>query len=406
MKRLVALDVLRGSLLLMMVVDHSPSRLRLLTDQPFGFFSTAEAFVSVSALLAGMLFRRRADQHGFAAARASTLRRAWRIYRAHLLTLGFAFMVGSLLLTELPGDKNLLDHFLENPWAAVAASTVLLFRPPLLDILPMYIVFSLLTPVAFWAARRWGWKTVLAASLFLWLISQTHLRDALVAATKTVSYVELGPFDLLAWQLLWVGGLWLGQRAGREEGASALPGALRLALMALAVGFLAWRWWSIYTGATWASHTWWFDKWHLGPLRLLNFTATAWLISNFLNPLERWQDLLRPLSLIGRHMLPIFCFQICLSLLLIGAVESPNGAAEPLASVLVTCQLITAILLGWFFEWRSDRQRITAAAGPRGTPLMTGHSCLKGKPIEVFREPAPAWTSRPGSVAVRFLEPR
>jgi hypothetical protein len=104
-------------------------------------------------------------------------------------------------------------------------------------------------------------------------------------------------------------------------------------------------------------------------------------------------------------MLPIFCFQICLSLLLIGVVDSPKGAAEPLASVLVICQLITAVLLGWFVEWRSDRQRITAAAGPRGTPLMTGRSCLKGKPTEVFREPAPAWTKRPGLGAVRFLEP-
>jgi hypothetical protein len=405
MKRLVALDVLRGILLLMMVVDHSPSQLRRLTDQPFGFFSTAEAFVSVSALLAGMLFRRRVDQHGFAAARVSTLRRAWRIYRAHLLTLGFAFLVGSLFLTELPGDRNLLDHFLQNPWAAGAASTVLLFRPPLMDILPLYIVFSVLTPVAFWAAGRWGWQRVLAASLSLWLLSQTHLRDALVAATKTLSYVEPGPFDLLAWQLLWIAGLWLGQRASAEARASALPGALRLGFIALAVGFLGWRWWSTYTGVTWPSHTWWLDKWHLGPLRLLNFTATAWLISNFLNRLERWQGLLRPLSLIGRHMLPIFCFQICLSVLLIGVVESPTGAAEPLASILVSCQLITAVLLGWFFEWRSDRQRITAAAGPRGTPLMTGHSCLQGRPAEVFGEPAPAWTKRPGPVAARFLEP-
>jgi hypothetical protein len=187
--------------------------------------------------------------------------------------------------------------------------------------------------------------------------------------------VELGPFDLLAWQLLWIAGLWLGQRTRGEGRASALPGALRLVLTALAVWFLGWRWWSMYTGATWASHTWWLDKWHLGPLRLLNFSATAWLISNFLNPLERWQGLLRPLSLIGRHMLPIFCVQICLSLLLIGVVESPKGAAEPLTSVLVICQLITAILLGWFFEWRSDQQRSTAAAGPRGVPLMTAHSC-------------------------------
>jgi hypothetical protein len=33
----------------MMSVDHSPSSLRRFTDQPLGFFSTAEGFVFVSA---------------------------------------------------------------------------------------------------------------------------------------------------------------------------------------------------------------------------------------------------------------------------------------------------------------------------------------------------------------------
>jgi hypothetical protein len=55
MKRFIEFDVLRGVLLLMMSVDHSPSSLRRFTDQPLGFFSTAECFVFVSAFLAGML---------------------------------------------------------------------------------------------------------------------------------------------------------------------------------------------------------------------------------------------------------------------------------------------------------------------------------------------------------------
>jgi hypothetical protein len=42
----------------MMIVDHSPSSLRRFTDQPLGFFTTAECFVFISAFLAGMLFRR------------------------------------------------------------------------------------------------------------------------------------------------------------------------------------------------------------------------------------------------------------------------------------------------------------------------------------------------------------
>ena len=55
-KRFIEFDVLRGIFLLMMSVDHSPSSLRRFTDQPLGFFSTAECFVFVSAFLAGMLY--------------------------------------------------------------------------------------------------------------------------------------------------------------------------------------------------------------------------------------------------------------------------------------------------------------------------------------------------------------
>ena len=153
MKRFIEFDVLRGVLLLMMSVDHSPSSLRRFTDQPLGFFSTAECFVFVSAFLAGMLFRKRAEKLGFAAARSSSIHRAGRIYRAHLVTLSFAFVLGSFFLSELPGIRNLLDRYLMDPWAAIGGSLMLLFRPPLMDILPMYVLFSFLTTAAFEAAQ-------------------------------------------------------------------------------------------------------------------------------------------------------------------------------------------------------------------------------------------------------------
>src|SRR6266446_10897925 len=109
MKRFVALDVLRGVLLLMMSVDHSPSWFRRFTDQPLGFFTTAECFVFVSAFLAGMVFRKRSEKLGFVAARLSSVHRALRIYRAHLLTVGFAFVLGSFFLSAFPGIRSLLD---------------------------------------------------------------------------------------------------------------------------------------------------------------------------------------------------------------------------------------------------------------------------------------------------------
>jgi hypothetical protein len=110
MKRFVELDVLRGGLLLMMIVDHAPSWLRRFTDQPLGFFSTAECFVFVSAFLAGMLFRKRTEKLGFAAARSATIRRAWRIYGAHVATLAFSFVIGSVGLLSIRARFHLLEH--------------------------------------------------------------------------------------------------------------------------------------------------------------------------------------------------------------------------------------------------------------------------------------------------------
>src|SRR5208282_6415728 len=97
---------------------------------------------------------------------------------------------------------------------------------------------------------------------------------------------------------------------------------------------------------------WLFDKWHLGPLRLINFAVAASVTATFLKYLNRWEAPLRPFSLIGRHMLPVFCSQICVSVLLIGRMES-GLTIEPITSALVICQLLTAPLFAWFLELRS-----------------------------------------------------
>ena len=360
MKRFIEFDVLRGFLLLMMVVNHSPSSLRRFTDQPLGFFTTAECFVFVSAFLGGMLFSKRAEKLGFAAARSSSIRRAGRIYQAHLVTLGFAFILASFFLSEFPGIRNLLDHYLLNPGAAIGASLALLFRPPLMDILPMYILFFFLTPAAFGAAQRWGWKTVLLVSASIWFIAQTDARDKLVTAFKDLPFIQLGPFDLFAWQLLWVGGLFFGQRFHENKALLPLPRLLRPLLLISAIAFLIWRWRSIASGPDPLTQTWLLDKWHLGPLRLINFFVAASVIARLTKYLNRLESPLRPFMLIGRHMLPVFCSQICLSVLLIGRTES-GLTVEPVTSALVLCQLFTGLLFAWFLEWRSAVKNLALA---------------------------------------------
>jgi hypothetical protein len=352
MKRFNELDILRGVLLLLMVVNHAPSPLRIFTDQPLGFFSTAEGFVFVSAFLAGLLFQRRSEKQGFDAARAATVSRALRIYRAHLITLLFTFVVGGVFLAEQPGMQNLLDQYFKNPGAAMIAATALVFQPPLMDILPMYIVFSLLTPCVFLAAKRWGWKKVFFASVGCWIISQFRVREMLLAGLKDTSYFNLGPFDLFSWQLLWVGGLIFGKSVQEKQPILHLSIRSESILLMLAMGFLGLRWYSIGMHFDPGKEIWIFDKWHLGPVRVLNFFIAALVVAKLLPSLRRWEIPLRPFSVVGRNMLPVFCCQICLSLMLVAIID-PNKTHKPLATVLVLAQILSVFLIAWFIEWRA-----------------------------------------------------
>ena len=355
MKRLIELDILRGFLLLMMVVNHAPpTRLNVLTNQPIGFFSTAEAFVFVSAFLAGLLFQKRSEKHGFRVARSAAVSRAFRIYCAHLYTLVFAFLVGGIFLSEFPGVQNLLDPYFKNPLATIPASLTLVFQPPLMDILPMYVFFSLLTPCAFWAARRWGWKSVFCVSVGLWTFSQFRFRDMLIVATKNVSFLDFGPFDLFSWQLLWIGGLIFGKSLQEERPTMQLSRRSEILLLLLAIGFLGLRWYTLVAQIDFGKQYWVLDKWHLGPLRVMNFFAVAWFVSKILPLLQRWETPLHPLKLVGQNMLPIFSCQVCLSLLLLGVVD-PHKSNKPWATVLVLTQVSSVFLIAWYLDQRSNR---------------------------------------------------
>jgi hypothetical protein len=367
MKRMVELDVLRGFLLLMMVANHSPSPLRQITDQPIGFFSTAEAFVFISALLAGLIFQQRRDKLGFAAARAATLQRALRIYRAHLITLFVVFAVGSLFLASVPGIRYILSKFFDSPTSAVAGSVALLFQPPLLDILPMYVIFSLVTPLAFWIAGRVGWRPVFAVSVGLWLLSQFNVREFLTAPVRDQAFVQIGPFDLFSWQLLWVAGLIFGHSL--QQGKSLLRFSQRteVVLLVLAIGFTLSRWTCAYLNFDASGNFWFLDKWHLGPVRLLNFFLVAWFVAKAMPYLRRWREYLRPLSAVGQNMLPIFSTQICLSIFVAGWISVRHHSVDAFATLLLLLQVVIAFVVAYLLEYWKDRSVAPRAISPAAT---------------------------------------
>jgi hypothetical protein len=349
MKRYLELDIVRGFLLVLMVINHSPSPLRRFTEGPFGFFSTAEAFVFISALLAGLLFERRAEQQGFSAARAATLRRALRIYQAHIITTLSVFLLSIAFLAQVPGIRQMLQPFFDNPRSAVLGSLALLFQPPLLDILPMYILFSLLTPLAFWAAKRIGWGSVFFASLSIWLFSQFRVWDQINSAGSGLRFLHLGPFDLLSWQLLWIGGLLFGRSLTQQKPVFQPTRSIEFLLLLLASGFLVWRWAAI-TFAPDPSNFWFFDKWHLGPLRVLNFFVAAWCIAKLMPMVRRRAGHLAAFSMVGRNMLPVFSAQIGISVLLLAYMSVRHHQIEQAATILVLLQVVSIFAFGWLCD--------------------------------------------------------
>lgn len=348
-------------MLVLIAVNHSPFWVRKYTEEFVGYVSAAEGFVFVSAFLAGKLFARREDRAGFSDAAKSSLKRSLRIYQAHLLLLAFLFLLAHTFLPHLDGIDRLTRPIVDNPFAAGLSGLMLLFQPSLLDILPIYVVFSLLTPAAFRLARYCGtWAPVLCLSASLWFWSHFDLKENLFAPGKDISFINPGAFDLFAWQAIWIAGLWLGKR--HEDAAWTLRAIwVTWAAAAIAALFFLLHWCEPLREAFVTDANWWmFSKWQLGPLRVANFAALAWLVACAVPWLERLEPRLRWFSLIGRHMLPVFCTQIAFSVLLNGVSPSLRDDPHEIAGWLilqVACAFGLAIAL-------EGRKRTESASTP------------------------------------------
>jgi hypothetical protein len=316
--RVSELDALRGLMLLWITATHLPTPLSAWVSQPFGFFAGTEGFIFLSALFTGLVSYRTAEREGPRAARRRLWARAGRLYGYHLTLLVIAFAVGAPLAMRgnHPAVHNLLDYYYAvGRTRAYLDAALLLYRPPLLDILPIYIIFLALTPVAlFMGARmRWGWRYALAGAVTLWVLAQLGLRSFaywhLTGELGLIPLSEKGAFDLWAWQLWWLVGVWLGVRWARGE-LHPDEWARRLVVPAAIVSgaFLVVRYAQLVGLVELGKSAWLLDKWSLGPGRIVDCAAGAVLMIRFrswLAPLA-----VRPLVMLGRASLEVFCVHL------------------------------------------------------------------------------------------------
>jgi hypothetical protein len=361
------LDALRGLFLVWMTLTHLPTRLNEVVNQPFGFLSSAEGFVFLSALLVARLYIRKAAEEE-SALRTKLWQRALRIYGYHvvLLTLTFTLVAGFAVTMHRLALTNLLTFYLAHPATAIVGSLLLIYCPPLLDILPMYVLFLLMTPYLLTLATRRGWGLILAGSGTVWLLAQFGLRTWAHAGVVAVTHLriplqETGAFNLFAWQLVWVTGMALG--AMSTQGALPFARLPRVAFpvsAAVCAFFIGVRHDWLGPRLTTEAFGLELDKWQIGPLRLVNLVAFV-VVAYWSRRLVTRLVLREPFLTLGKASLEVFSAHIVFVFvglaLLYGEADELHGV---MAGVLVAVTFGGLMLVAVREIRRKQREKETA----------------------------------------------
>lgn len=369
-QRIPALDTLRGFLLLWMTLTHLPTRVSQYSNQAVGYVSAAEGFILLAAILVARIHQGSSAKYGQSLAVGKLWRRIARIYSYHVVLLGFAFFICGAIAAKFQRVplENLLDYYLQHPKEALLAAPALLYNPPLLDILPMYIIFMLLTPLILRAAERWGWRAVLIVSGSVWVLAQFNLRAWVYAVAAHAGFPvplnETGAFDLFGWQFLWTAGLWLGSaRAASVFSKTRIPRWVLLVSAAVAAVMFILRHdgFDVLAGPTLFDAL--VNKWRLGIFRLIDAAAIGVLLVRFGSPLADTRTGAR-LAVLGRASLEVFSAHVVLCLVFLGLASGVDPHFEAWQDPIVVAVTIGTLFVvaDWVERRRARRQPISTSS--------------------------------------------
>jgi hypothetical protein len=364
-------DALRGLFLVWMTLTHLPTRISDLVNQPFGFISSAEGFVFLSALLVGRVYMRQATENA-GKLRGKLWKRALRVYAYHvsLLLLAFTFAAAFAVYRHHAALEHLLDFYIAHPAVAIVGSLLLIYCPPLLDILPIYVIFLLASPFAFSIAVKRSWRPVILGSTIIWLLAQFGLRAVVQHFVVSVTHLPIplqqwGAFNLFAWQWVWIMGMWMGARSVEGElPLHSLPKWTTWVAGAVCLFFVGVRHDLLGAHLTQEHLAILVDKWQLGPLRLLNIIAFVCVLYS-LRGAVRWLISREPFITLGRASIEVFCAHLLFVFvglaLLYGEVPQLHGVY---ALSLLIATLIGLLYVAQRQVRRKHEEKARAARAP------------------------------------------
>lgn len=375
MKRLIALDMLRGYALVCIMIDHMPdSPLRKFTLANFSVFDAAELFVLLSGFLVGMVWLSVEQKQGTRPAQWRFARRAFEVWRA--------LIIGGLIMALLSAWLKYigLEHtavwgqyaiwVMENPLGYLGVLATMWLQPNLLDVLAVYVILIASAPLLVPILKRYPFSFA-AGSLVLWWFAP--LLNALIPNHRDGGLL----FNPFGWQMLFYSGVAMG--LFRHKFMPVLMPHRRLLtilstgmflfgaaiLIALDFGDAALP---VRNALKMVYGT--IDKWNLDGTRYLAIMAAAWLVAVPLARPMEWLAATTPgvaLQQIGKGGL--WSFVICVLLSVIGDAFQINPADQPVwrrllvdAWAILTLWWLSVIWLQYGAPWQKGRGRAKAGS--------------------------------------------
>ena len=321
------LDLFRGLANWTIFLDHIPHEvLNAITTRNYGFSDAADLFVFISGYTAACVFGRIMIEQGYLAATSRLVKRALKLYAAHIIVLVIYIVTVEHVSRGLDDPDDLIQFniavFMSKPSWEFIQALVLKYKPVNLDVLPLYILLLGTCAPVLWLMVRKP-TLALAGSMAVYLAAR-HFGWNLPGSPSGLWY-----FNPFAWQFLFVFGAWIA-----VGGAQAIQSVIRTrTVFCLAITYLFFAF--VVTMATHAPGLgtllphWLFqpfdpnDKTNLAPYRVVHLVALAVVVTRFLaadSPILQWR-VLAPLIKCGQNSLRVFCIGIVLSFCAHAAIE-------------------------------------------------------------------------------------
>ncbi len=346
-KRDYFIDTLRGLMLVVMTLDHTSLYTFRATFSPIGFFGAAIGFVFLSGYVFGLVYSRYLDKPKYLFEKS--YKRIWVLYKYHfgiLVVIIFIDLLFMMLFDKqpIPSDITAMYHSPKK----ILEFVFLLYQPHYFDILPFYIVFLVFSPIVLLGFSRGYTKTILGISFFIWAIFQIPYLQTRYDGGQYALDINLGVFNLFAWQFLFVIGLFLGYKKNMAEQIVKYTKGRWIAIFIIAVSIIVIRqvgqekdWDFVYN----LLH----DRKHLSAIRIISFLIILYLVGG----ISKFLDVKKTnyLAFLGRYSIEVFAFHIFIVYLMERAGDLSTTLSKSV-QILIAVGLVISLIIPAMIKYK------------------------------------------------------